>query len=116
MSEGQTTSATITWVLFLGAMVPAWFAWRRTRFLGDKLTNWKRLTQRCAFAGLVFLSVFGFVAYAFWKFGAPLSMGLVEPGRLSAVAWFPLVTVLWAGLTYLVLLVNTRKGRYEEPS
>jgi hypothetical protein len=50
-------------------MVPAWFAWRRTRCLGNKLTNRKRLTQRCAFAGLVFLSVFGFVAYALWNPG-----------------------------------------------
>ena len=116
MSEAQTTSATLTRVLFLGALVPAYFAWRRTRFLGNKFTNWKRLTQRCAFAGLVFLSVFGFVAYALWKFGAPLSVGVVEPGRLPAMAWFPLVTVLWAGLTYLLLLVNTRKGRHEKPS
>jgi hypothetical protein len=97
-------------------MVPAWFAWRCTRCLGNKLTNRKRLTQRCAFAGLVFLSVFGFVAYALWKSGAPGSMGLVEPGWLTATAWFPLAAVRWASLTYLVLLVSARKGRYEEPS
>ena len=115
MSEAQATSATLTWVLSRGdgaglVRVETYPVPRR------QAQQLEELTQRCAFAGLVFLSVFGFVAYALWKFGAPLSMGLVELGRLPAMAWFPLVTVLWAGLTYLVLLVNTRKGRYEEPS
>ena len=116
MNQEQLYSATLIWVLFLGAMVPAWYAWRRTRELGTKLPKWNRFTQRSAFSGLVFLSVFGFVAYVLWKLGAPLQLGVAEPGRLPAMAWLPLLTVIWASLTYLVLLVNTRKGRCEEPS
>ncbi len=98
-------------------MVPAGYGWQRTRGLGTRLAKWNRVVQRCAFSGLVFLGTFGVVAYGLWKLGAPLQMGVIESGKMPDVAWLPPVTLVWAALSYLVLLTNTRKrGRCEGPS
>lgn len=116
-SQQMSSGDMLTWLLLAGALVPAWYAWRETRFLGDKLTKWNRRVQRVAFSGLVFLGGLGTVTYALWKLGAPLAMGAVGQGRASEMAWLPPVMIVWAAWTYAVLRLNTRKGdRYEKPS
>ena len=103
MSPDQVKAgAIITWVLFFGSMVPAWYAWRQVRGLGTKLPRWNRLMQRAAFVGLVFLGTFGTLAYAIWKLGAPLPL-------IPSLAWLPLAIVAWAAVSYFVLVLNTRK-------
>lgn len=108
--------AMLTWLLFFGSMVPAWYAWRRTAGLGTKLPRWNRRMQRAAFVGLVFLGTFGTLAYALWKLGAPLQL-------IPGLAWLPLAIVAWAAVSYFVLVMNTRKTgapiereRHEKPS
>jgi hypothetical protein len=112
----MTFAAVLSWLLSLVALVPAWCAWRRTRYLGTKLPKWNRLAQRSAFTGLVFLGSFSIMAYAFWKLGAPLQIGVIGSGKMTDVIWLPPVIILWAAVTYLVLLTKTRKGEvHEEP-
>lgn len=114
MTEGQINA--VTWLLIACASVPAFFAWRKTADLGTKLTVWKRRGQRAAFTGLVFFAVLGFLAYALWKVGVPIRIGAVKEGNLPPVAWVSLVTVVWAALTYMILLMNTPRGSHETPS
>lgn len=118
MSNPAISSGDIlTWLLFVGAGVPGWYAWRETRLLGDRLTRWNRRVQRAAFVGLVFLGSFGIVAYALWKLGAPLAMGVGERKRMAEMAWMPPLMIAWAAWTYGLLRYNTRKGeRHEKPS
>lgn len=107
----------LTWLLLASACVPGWYAWRATQFLGNSLSSWTRWVQRVAFSGLVFLGMFGIVAYAAWKFGAPLAIGLMGGEQLSRMAWLPPSLMIWAAWTYGVLRWNTRKeSPHEKPS
>lgn len=105
-----SVSDMVTWLLMLGSVAPAWFAWRRVSCLGTKLPRWNRIMQRLAVTGLVYLGFFGTCAAAAWKLGVSLPMR-------SDIAWFPPGMLVWAAISYAILRVNTWKEiRDEKPS
>lgn len=106
----------LTWLLLAGAGVPAWYAWRATRILGNQLSKWIRWVHRAAFSGLVFLGSFGIVAHALWKLGAPLAIGAMGGAQVRNMIWLPPFMVIWAAWTYGMLRWNTRKELRHEKS
>lgn len=105
-----SSSDKIALLIFFGSAFPTWYAWRTTLMLGDKMPKWRRLSQRIAFALLVFLGFFGTVVYAAWKLGAVVGM----PPNMY---WFPPAMLVWSAISYLTLKMNTHKEvRHETPS
>lgn len=105
-------------VIFFGSLVPAWFAWRKTRLLGTALPSFNRAMQRLAFSASVFLGCFGSLFYFLWLIGAFFELGQVFHRNVAYLAWVSLGLLLWAGLTYRMLKWKTLGGNHghEEPS
>lgn len=110
MALTLSSSDKIAVLIFIGSALPAWYAWRSTSMLGNKMPTWRRLSQRIAFVLLVFLGFFGTVVYAAWKLRAIVGM----PPDLY---WLPPAMLAWSAISYLTLKMNTHKEvRHETPS
>lgn len=104
--------------LFFGSLVPAWFAWRKTRYLGTALPVFNRAMQRLAFSVSVLLGCFGSLVYLLWLLGAVFETGPVFHRNVAYVAWVSFGLLWWSVMTYRLLKWKTvREDQgHEKPS
>jgi len=109
--ESQMDAATGTWLLFFASVAAGVAAFRHALTLGDKAPTPLRWLLRISLGVLVFLAVWGEMAYALWSLGVSLNLGSIANGRIHEAWWFGPAGGVFAMIAYGLLREGTSSNR-----
>lgn len=102
-------SASLTLLLFGGALACGFIAFAQARRFGDQLSPLLRLGLRAVLGLCIALGIWASLAALLWTWGLELQVQAVRTGSIGQAWWLGPASLAWAGLSFAELAWNTSR-------